>query len=590
MKFITKHKFLTTIILLALIGGGYYTYTKIAANYAPNTYTMTRVTRGEIASVISGSGQIYSSQQIDIKSKASGELASVNVTQGQKVKAGQIIATLDKTSASMDLAKARLAFSSAQINYNKSIKRATDDEITAADLNVENAQLSLSNTFQDVTNTINNDYTKIDNLLRRQIDGVFTDPENKPGLSVLTTDQQSEIYAESGRAKSTVELNAWKQELSSLSINSVSEATTAINKVRAHLLVIKDFLNNTATALISAITTSGVSQSTINSYRNSIDSARSSIDSLLSDMTQASQQISNAQSSVTSAQTSLTQKLAPISDEDLAVAKANLENARLSFQSAEMNYQNYTITAPFAGIIGTLTAKKGDSVSGSAIGTLITEEYYAQISLNEVDMAKIKIGNPVDLTFDALPDAKIQGTVSQIDSVGTVSQGVVTYNVRISFNNQDQQIKSGMSVSATITISNTSDVLRLPSGVIKSAGRGKYYVEILSSTSSTPTLSNNKGTSTMPRFNGQGFNNQIITRETPIRKAVEIGATNGVMTEIISGLSDGDSVISKTISGSTTSNNSVTGAPTSGSNRAATGTNFNRSGTGALGGLMPHGN
>ena len=136
-------------------------------------------------------------------------------------------------------------------------------------------------------------------------------------------------------------------------------------------------------------------------------------------------------------------------------------------------------------------------------------------------MAKIKVGQRVNLTFDALTDLNISGKVIEIDNVGTVSSGVVSYTVKISLDVQNESIKPNMSVSATIIISSKANVMLVASSAVKTQG-GSSYVEVLA--------------------NG-----------VPERKAVTVGDSNDTQTEITSGLNEGDLVITQTISSQTVS-------------------------------------
>ena len=70
--------------------------------------------------------------------------------------------------------------------------------------------------------------------------------------------------------------------------------------------------------------------------------------------------------------------------------------------------------------------------------------------MNEVDAAKISVGNKTTLTFDATEDLTLTGKVAQIDTIGTVEQGVVSYKVKIAFDTQDERIKPGMTANASI--------------------------------------------------------------------------------------------------------------------------------------------
>ncbi|HAS95772.1 TPA: hypothetical protein DCS99_05135 [Candidatus Wolfebacteria bacterium] len=180
--------------------------------------------------------------------------------------------------------------------------------------------------------------------------------------------------------------------------------------------------------------------------------------------------------------------------------------------------------------MATLTVKRSDTLSsGTSIATLITKQKIAEISLNEVDVAKVKVGQKTTLNFDAVEELSISGSVAEIDTVGTVSQGVVTYTVKIGFDTQDDRIKPGMSVSASIIIDMKQDVLTVPNSAIKTQGE-LSYVEIFE----------------VPLENATGTQ-EVIASATPIRRPVTIGIANDTTTEIVSGLKEGDQIITRTI-------------------------------------------
>jgi len=184
---------------------------------------------------------------------------------------------------------------------------------------------------------------------------------------------------------------------------------------------------------------------------------------------------------------------------------------------ARQKLADYTIRAPFAGVIAKINIKLNDEVSaGTAAATLVTKQQVAEISLNEVDVAKIKVGQKVTLTFEALENLSTTGTVAEIDTIGTVTQGVVYYAVKITFDTQDERVKPGMSVSANIITEVRPDVLLVPSPAVKSQNNGEPYVEIMESAA-------------------------------PRAQQVKIGISNDTSTEIISGLKEGDRIVTQTI-------------------------------------------
>ena len=134
------------------------------------------------------------------------------------------------------------------------------------------------------------------------------------------------------------------------------------------------------------------------------------------------------------------------------------------------------------------------------------------------------------MTFDAIDGLDITGQVADLDTIGTVSQGVVTYNIKIVFDAQDDRIKSGMSTNAIVITDSKTDVLYAPNSAVKTDASGGNYVQTLDDS-------------------GQ-----------PRNVTVKIGLVNDTDTEIISGLNEGDKIVTQTVSSSAAS-----GAPKSSS-------------------------
>jgi len=213
-----------------------------------------------------------------------------------------------------------------------------------------------------------------------------------------------------------------------------------------------------------------------------------------------------------------------------------LQQRRNAVADARANLANYTIRAPFDGVLAKVSVQKGDSVSaGTAAATMITNQQTVEISLNEVDLSKVKVGQKVNLTFDAVADLNITGAVADIDAIGTVSQGVVTYNVKISLDTQDERVKPGMSVSASIITDIKQDVLMVQSSAIKGSGEDQY-VEMPNTAVDASQLNQNSG----------------IMLDGVKRQVVTIGISNDTQTEIVSGLNENDQYISRTISSAKT--------------------------------------
>jgi HlyD family secretion protein len=255
-------------------------------------------------------------------------------------------------------------------------------------------------------------------------------------------------------------------------------------------------------------------------------------------------------------------------------AQLNYQKAQNSYQDAKDALANYVVVAPFSGTIASVPLQKFDQAgSGSTVAVLVTKQQIATLSLNEVDAAKVKDGQPVTLTFDAIDGLTLQGTVAEVDTVGTVTQGVVSYTVKIGFDSQDARILPGMTVNATVVTASKDSALVVPSSAVKTQGT-QSYVQVATFTNGAPqgaefgsTTARFRNGSSTPGFNrasttGAGFARASGTARTiggptvdassVIIKRVNVttGIVSDTMTEVTSGLAPGEFVVSSSLNAS----------------------------------------
>ena len=196
----------------------------------------------------------------------------------------------------------------------------------------------------------------------------------------------------------------------------------------------------------------------------------------------------------------------------------------------------HNIKAPFDGTVASINISKGDAVtSATVIGTVITEQKIVEVTLNEIDIADVKTGQNATIEFDAVADLTVTGKVIEVDALGAVTQGVVSYKIKIAFDVDDNRIKPGMTASASIIIDSKQDVLLVPLSAVKAAGENSY-LEIL--------------------IDGQSQRRDIV-----------IGSSNDTMIEIIEGIKEGEQVITQTITSSNASQSATASAQNSRNNQ-----------------------
>lgn len=217
----------------------------------------------------------------------------------------------------------------------------------------------------------------------------------------------------------------------------------------------------------------------------------------------------------------------------IAQAQASLSSASLSYAQT-----SGTVTAPMSGKISNLTLTPGLSITSSSnnsssdtsnstsssnssssqsFGTIVLEDGQTQASVNlsEIDVTKVEVGQKVNITMDAFPDKSFTGKVSAINTSGSVSSGVTSYPVTIVFDSSLPTMYPNMAVSATIITNIKNNVLLVPSSA----------VQTISGESTVQTMKNGKVS----------------------RVSVETGESNDTQTEIISGINEGDTVITSTV-------------------------------------------
>ena len=146
-------------------------------------------------------------------------------------------------------------------------------------------------------------------------------------------------------------------------------------------------------------------------------------------------------------------------------AALSLQNAQLSLQSALEALENYTITSPISGTVIEKNLKAGDQLDGSESGALAViydlEQLELKMNVSELDIGKIRPGQSVEITAEALPGETFLGTVEKVNINGTTTDGFTTYPVTILLSEYGA-LNPGMNVSADIIVEQAQQVLCIP--------------------------------------------------------------------------------------------------------------------------------
>ena len=263
----------------------------------------------------------------------------------------------------------------------------------------------------------------------------------------------------------------------------------------------------------------------VKSTQDQLSKLRSSLNDLQNNLvyktSQYASQIQQKQFAIDSAKSSISINEANLAylkswgtSQDIALLKNSIAKQQLSLESSKKQAKNYELRAPFDGIINQIDFKNGDNiVADDSKYVYIQNPNLVRITalLDQLDIAKTSVGQKVSITFDSYPKKKFEWTVTELNPAAVITSGVTSYQVRITLDRGDTKIYSGMTAVLSIIIESKNDVLTIP----------------------TTFITKKRGTSTV-LISESGAN---------VSKEIKTGISTASITEIVSGLSEGDTVV-----------------------------------------------
>ena len=247
-----------------------------------------------------------------------------------------------------------------------------------------------------------------------------------------------------------------------------------------------------------------------------------------------------------------------------------LESLDLELKNAQEKMQSYVIKASIDGTIISQTVQKGDSVSQGTILSSISNNNGAEleISIDELDIEKVKVGQEAEITVDALTKTQttpLTGKVIEISDIGSSNSGVTTYPVTIKINESDD-LKVGMNADAEIFIEKKSDVLLIPiEAVTKMGERSFVWIPANVDNQQNNNIQNSRGSNgNFPRDNLRMQQNSTYYVNAQ-RLQIETGIYNAQYIEVVSGLNEGDTIILPELVSSSSSTQQQVSSPFGGS-------------------------
>lgn len=567
-----KRAIIILVVLLAIGGGALYYIPKLrAANPADKVqYKVAKVETNMVKKTVSATGTLQPWTVVDIKSKAGGRVDKMAVDVGAIVKPGQVICKIDPTDTllSVDQARADMDTAAARIDSSEQTYRLQELQSRLA---VETAQTALETARAAersaearretakqqrdaqpglTTATIESAKANYDNT-KQQLDEMLQATQPQERASAKANVDQANANLTNADANLTRQKTLMDKGFVSVQVVDSAQASRDVAKAQLDNAQRKLDTLKSEHAASEAAMRARVAQAKAQ-YENAraggvdVQIRNSGYVEAAAAVSQASHQVDNAQKNLDLAKANMAN--IGIRKTDIASANASKKRAMAAFVNADTTYKQTTVTAPSAGVILKKYVEQGTIISSAlsfaATGNNIvqlgdTTRMYADVTVDETDIANVNDGQMVDITVEAYPQSPLEGKVIRIDPQTEVIQNVTMIHVRVELDNSStiyQLMKPGMNATCEFVIDKKDSVVAVPTEAVRSDDNGRY-VEIASGGAPVPP----DPKSTMP----PDPNTKIDVKVE--KRTVDVGLEGNDSIEIKSGLKAGDYVVTQKI-------------------------------------------
>ncbi len=530
---------LLAISFVAAVAGGvwyYRSHTASVVNAAGTTSSasggnynqVVQVKQGNLNSTISVVGALEAVQSASLafeRMSGTAKVASLGITAGNVVTAGQVLATIDPAAYQQTLDQAKSDLLAAEETLADLKTPATALEIAQADVAVTKASAALQTAKSALADLSSPDLVKLQNAVQDAQDNLnlLQLQSTLAEYDALAKSERDLQYSVNWYGRRIAELEALK--------NPNLEQTQELVKDRETLAALQADLARVQAerqlALQSRAAELAKDKVTLANAQEALAQALAGGDKLT--LAQAQLTIHEAEVAVQAAQAARTDLLAGTDTTEIATAQAAVDKKRLAVSDAAAALAGTKLVAPFDGTILKVNVNAGDQVASSTTILTIANLKTLQVatSVDETTIKQVSAGQAAVITFDAFAGQTFTGTVQAAPLQGALQGGVMVYEVPISLTGTGKlSLLVGMTANVKIQVGQASNALLVPTVALQKAN-GLYQVLVPNTTDP----------------NGD-----------PVAVPVEVGLSDGTYTQVTKGLNAGDQVVYQAAATTTSSN------------------------------------
>jgi RND family efflux transporter MFP subunit len=463
------------------------------------------VERGNLVAAITPTGEVSTQRRAELSFDVSrSPLLELNVTPGQQVRQGEVLARIDASSlqravdqAEADLLSAEEALQEARDPYSELDRQKAQLDVAQAEVALEEAKLSLEELLDpEAAAKAIRDASRDLQAAKDTLAGLQGDASTQEQIDRLQW-QANVAEVEHGKMLEGPITTEEGRDLLLLAYNRMLDARDSLEVAKARA----------ALDLVSA-------QDKVTEAEEALAELQGGSSALT--LAQARNKVSQAEYNLAKAKETLATVLAGSDAKVLQLAQARYDAAKATLEEAQASLDAATMVAPFDATVISVSAEVGDLVSSNinvvTLADLTDLEVLAIV--DETDISQVELGQEAQITFDAFPGRRFRGQVLEVPLEGTLVQNVVTYEVPVTLEGADGvAIKPGMTANLSIVVGRRENVLLLPALAVLQAEDGSVVMV------------------------------QDTSQPEGVASPVEVGLSDGTHVEVLRGLNEGDFVL-----------------------------------------------
>lgn len=429
------------VAVIAVLPGGRKPSTATSAN----TATVTTVT---FAEGIDASGYVQAQPYASLVWETGGTVASISISVGDQVKAGDVLMSLQTTSASANVISAQADLLNEQNQFD-AIQNPDGKARADAQRTLASAFSAWDDARSDLSDVLWDKQSDGDDDLYDDATAAESDLDDALDAFALTASPDAQWYYWAARMESLNRKGDYDFAALSASLRSSldSEDADLVDDIVAAQTAYERAVTDFAESITDYVTASEVN-ATAAIYQQSAES--------LMDASQAAYET-----------------LVTPNPDDLASAQAQVD-------AAQATIDRLSIIAPFDGEVLAIEQHPGDVVSTGTIAITLADRsnLYIDTQVDEADISQVAVGNSAAITMDAMPGVTLNGTVIFINPVGEIVSGLIKYHVRVELAPLEDPVLLGATADVTIQVSEAQDALAVPASAVQSDNAGEYVTVV----------------------------------------------------------------------------------------------------------------